>query len=170
MWCVLSPCLGRTPKCSVWIVKTIVHVSSFDQPRASLPRFEFVTGLIIFANLITVGVELELALSTPVFELLGRMYPWRARVNHFGLKPQSLWGFGVSSQILGLARSLPVPTIPGGWLLECASRLATQVRNTAFSEENSLASNCRAHLPVHLLRWIVFTILVGIDLKSLCID
>jgi len=30
--------------------------------------FEFVTGLIIFANLITVGVELELALSTPDFE------------------------------------------------------------------------------------------------------
>ncbi len=60
-----------TPKGSMWIVKLV----QLQFRPAQLPRFEFVTGLIIFANLITVGVELELALSTPDFELLGVAQP-----------------------------------------------------------------------------------------------
>lgn len=35
--------------------------------------FEYVTGLIIFANLITVGIELEMTLTVPEFQQLGEL-------------------------------------------------------------------------------------------------
>ena len=109
------------------------------------------------------------------------------RVNHFRLKPQSLWGFGVSSQILGLARSLPCSYHTqwmASWMCEPSCNSSKKYSNlwgTFFGLKLPSASSCSStslnclydpcshwfEKPLHWLRFKILAILARLSRSKL---